>query len=100
MVFIEILNKFDENQNFSHETLNIDRQLIDRIYKFASIKHIVEKNKDDIETISEILEEIVKDLKYYELEFRIQDLESKFSKDFNENTFNEITELKKLQKTN
>ena len=27
-------------------------------------------------------------------------LKSKFSKDFNENTFNEIKELKKLQKIN
>ena len=33
-----------------------------------------------------------------ELEIRIEELESKFSKDFNESTFNEIKELKKLQK--
>ena len=31
---------------------------------------------------------------------RIEELESKFSKDFNESTFNEIKELKKLQKIN
>ena len=39
-------------------------------------------------------------IKNYELEVRIEELEAKFSKDFNENTFNELKELKKLQKTN
>ena len=45
-------------------------------------------------------QEIKRDLKNYELEKRIEELESKFSKDFNENTFNELKELKKLQKIN
>ena len=31
----------------------------------------------------------------YDLEFRIQELESKFSKDLTEATFNELKELKK-----
>ena len=39
-------------------------------------------------------------LKNYDLEFRIADLESKFSKDLSETTFNELKELKKLQKIN
>ena len=34
----------------------------------------------------------------YDLEFRIQELESKFSKDMSETTFNELKELKKKQK--
>ena len=42
----------------------------------------------------------VKDLKNYELEQRISELESKFSKDMSETTFNEIKELKKQQKIN
>ena len=46
----------------------------------------------------ELLEEVSRDLKNYDLEFRIEELESKFSKDLSENTFNEIRELKK-QKT-
>ena len=50
--------------------------------------------------IIELLEEIIRDIKNYELELRIEELESKFSKDLNENTFNEIRELKKLQKIN
>ena len=47
-----------------------------------------------------MLNEINRDLKNFELEIRIEELESKFSKDFSENTFNELKELKKLQKTN
>ena len=48
----------------------------------------------------EIFNEIRRDIKNYELEMRIEELESKFSSDFNENTFNELKELKKLQKIN
>ena len=39
-------------------------------------------------------------MKNIELEKRIEELESKFSLDFNENTFNELKQLKKLQKIN
>ena len=45
-------------------------------------------------------DEIKRDLKNTELELRIEELESKFSKDFSENTFNELKELKKQQKIN
>ena len=48
----------------------------------------------------EIFNEIRRDIKNYELEMRIEELESKFSNDFSENTFNELKELKKLQKIN
>jgi DNA primase len=36
----------------------------------------------------------------YDLEFRIQELESKFSADMSETTFNELKELKKKQNLN
>jgi len=39
-------------------------------------------------------------LKNHELEIRIEELESRFSKDLSEVTFNELKELKKLQKIN
>ena len=39
------------------------------------------------------------DLKPYELEMRIEELESKFSRDLSEITFNKIKELKKQSKT-
>ena len=57
-------------------------------------------NEKNEEKIIDLLSEIKRDLKNYELEKRIEELESKFSQDFNENTFNELKELKKLQKTN
>ena len=74
--------------------------MIDRILKYASIKHILFKNLDDDQKILEILSELIRDLKNYELELRIMDLESRFSKDLSETTFNELKELKKLQKIN
>ena len=56
--------------------------------------------EDILEKIIEIFNEIIRDLKNYELEFRIAELESKFSKDLSETTFNELKELKKQQKIN
>ena len=67
---------------------------------YASVKHIISKNLNDDQKILEIFSEIIQDLKNYELEQRISELESKFSKDMSESTFNEIKELKKQQKIN
>ena len=90
-------NNFEDN---NIESLKIDQSLIDRVFKYASIKHILIKNLNDDQKILEILSELIRDLKNYELELRITDLESKFSKDLSEATFNELKELKKLQKFN
>ena len=57
------------------------------------------KSNDDHEII-ELLEDTSRDLMNYDLEFRIQELESKFSKDLSEATFNELKELKKKQNIN
>ena len=65
----------------------------------AGLKHISENVKKDENKLIEIFEEMKKDLKNLVLEIKINDLESKFSKDLSENTFNEIIELKKLQNT-
>ena len=99
LVFDLLLNKLKSEKKFSLNDLNLDSQLINKIYKFASIKHII-SNKNSLEKIFDLTEEIIRDLKNYELEFRIEELESKFSKDLSESTFNEIRELKKLQKIN
>ncbi len=99
IIFVEIYNKLKLNDNFKKDDLNIDEQLFDKIYKFSTIKHILKKNNDEQE-ILRLLDEIIKDLKNHELELRILELESKFSKDFSETTFNEIKELKKSQKIN
>ena len=74
--------------------------MIDRVFKYASIKHILAKNLNDDQKILEILSELIRDLKNHELELRIIDLESKFSEDLSEATFKELKELKKLQKIN
>ena len=49
-----------------------------------------------------IIERVIKskDLFNYDLEFRIQELESRFSKDMSETTFNELKELKNERKIN
>ena len=100
IVFDKVLKELSENDNLKLEDLAIDQQLLDKISKFASIKHILNINKNDDRKVLDILEELKRDIKNYELERRIEELESKFSKDLSETTFNEIKELKKLQKSN
>ena len=100
LLFKEILNQTNNFENTDFERLKIDQTLIARVFKYASIKHILAKNFNDDQKILEILSEIIRDLKNYELELRISDLESRFSKDLSEATFNELKELKKLQKFN
>ena len=100
LIFEEILSKLKLNDQFTIEDLNIDSQLIERDKKYASIKYIINNNKKNEEKIYELLNEIIRDLKNHELEFRIEELESKFSEDLSEATFNEIRELKKMQKIN
>ena len=48
----------------------------------------------------ELLDEISKDLKSYDRVYRLEELESKFSKDLSESTFNEIRELKNEKNIN
>ena len=99
-IFEELLSQTNNFENSEIDNLKIDKNLIDRVFKYASVKHILNKNLEDDEKILEILNEILRDLKNYDLEFRIAELESKLSKDLSENTFNELKELKKQQKTN
>ena len=100
LVFNKIIGKLQSEENLSIDSLEVDRQLIDKIFKFASIKNILQNKIHENDKKIGLLDEIVRDLKNYELEFRIEELESKFSQDLSESTFNEIRELKKLQKIN
>ena len=100
LVFDAILSKLKNGDKFVVNDLSIDSQLIDKIFKFASIKHILNSYQNSHEKIFDLLQEIERDLKNYELELRMEELESKFAKDFSENTFNEIRKLKKLQNIN
>ena len=99
-IFEKIVFKLNLENNLSIDQLDIDTQLIDKITKFAPIKHILQKKSDQDQEILELLDDIIRDLNNYDLEFRIQELESKFSKDLSESTFNELKELKKKQNVN
>jgi len=98
LIFDAILSKLKSGQKLVLNDLKIDNQIVNRIFKFASIKHILNSYKNDQQKIFELLEEFSRDLKNYELELRIEELESKFSKDLSESTFNEIRELKEKKK--
>ena len=100
ILFEALLKQSNNFQEFDINKLEIDRNLIDRVFKYASIKNIWDKSSNNDEKIENILSEVLRDLKNYELEIRIQDLEEKFSKDLSEDTFNQLKELKKLQNLN
>ena len=81
--------------------LEEDKKLsLEKIYKFAPIKNIVKNKSNNEHEILELVDDVNRDLNNYDLEFRIQELESKFSRDLSETTFNELKELKKKQNIN
>ena len=99
-IFEAIIKKLKSGEQITIDDLSLDKQLLDKINKFAPIKHILKKKTDNDQQVIELLEDISRDLVNYDLEFRIQELESKFSKDMSETTFNELKELKKKQNIN
>ena len=99
-IFNSIIDKLKSNEPVNIENFNFDKQLLDKINKFAPIKHILKNKPKNESHIIELLDDISKDLFNYDLELRIQELESKFSKDMSETTFNELKELKNERKTN
>ena len=96
----KIIDRLRSEDQISIEDLELDNQLLDRINKFAPIKHILKNKKNNDQEIIELLEDISRDLVNYNLEFRIQELESKFSEDMSETTFNKLKELKNERKIN
>ncbi len=99
-IYNKIILKLRSEEKITIDALDIDDQLIEKITKFAPIKHILKNKTGNQHEIIELLEDISRDLNNYNLEFRIQELESKFSKDLSEATFNELKELKKKQNIN
>ena len=69
-------------------------------FLFSLILSAQKNQTEDDQKIIELLEDISRDMRNYDLEFRIQELESKFSVDMSETTFNELKELKKKQNLN
>ena len=99
-IFDKIISKIKSNIEIDIDNLEIDNQLIEKINKFAPIKYILKNKSQNDNDVFELLEDVSRDLNNYDLEFRIQELESKFSKDMSETTFNELKELKKKQNIN
>ncbi len=99
-IFEKIISRLKSEDKILISDLDIDSQLIDKINKFAPIKYILQNKSNNEHEIIELLEDIKRDLNNYDLEFRIKELESKFSKDLSEVTFNELKELKKKQNIN
>ena len=87
-------------KNNDYDNISIDKKFLNNINKFATVKHIVKKNDENHSKLSDIFDDIKKDLKTYSLELRIEELESKFAEDFSQNTFDEIKRLKKEQNIN
>ncbi len=99
-IFEKIVFKLNSEQELTIDQLDIDPQLISKITKFAPIKHILKKKSTKDHEVLELFYDITRDLNNYDLELRIQELESKFSKDLSETTFNQLKELKKKQNIN
>lgn len=100
LILETLITKLKSGEKLTLDQVPIDPQLTEKIFKFASIKHILNHHQNDQNKMFELLEEVSRDLKNYDLEFRIEELESKFSKDLSESTFNEIRELKKQKNIN
>ena len=99
-IFNSVIDKLKSNETIDIEKFNLDKQLLDKINKFAPIKHILKNKPKNDNQVIELLDDISKDLFNHDLELRIQELESKFSEDLSETTFNELKELKNERKTN
>ncbi len=99
-ILLAIISKLKSKEKITIKDLNLDKQLTEKINKFAPIKYILKNKPDNDHQVLELLEDISRDLINYDLEFRIQELESKFSKDMSEATFNELKELKKEKNIN
>ncbi len=96
-VFSKIFNLISSNNELDINLLPIDKNFFQKINKFASVKHISNSIQKDENKLRQIFNEMKKDLQNLLIDIKISKLESKFSKDMDEITFNEIKELKKLQ---
>ena len=99
-IFNEILSKLKSGEKTLIDETNIDKQLLEKIDKFAPIKHILKNKPNNEYEVIELLEDISRDLANYDLEYRIEKLESKFSNDPSEATFNALKNEKKKQNIN
>ena len=96
----EANKELDAIANKVAEVLGNTKGVARRSYIDADILDSHRANRLKKAEIFELIEDTSRDLMNFDLEFRIQELESKFSKDLSEATFNELKELKKNQNIN
>ena len=99
-VFPKLFELVKSKEEINPNMLPLDNNLLQKINKFASVKHISKNIQRDENKLKEIFLEMKKDLKNLLLDRQISELESKFSTDMDQSTLNEIIELKKLQNNN
>ena len=99
-IVLEELLSFDITKFYLKPNYILTNTELEKINKFAPIKHILKNNTNKDNQVIELLDDISKDLFNYDLEFRIQELESRFSEDMSETTFNELKLLKNERKIN
>ena len=99
-VFPKLFKLVKSKDEINPNMLPLDNNLLQKINKFASVKHISKNIQRDENKLKEIFLEMKKDLKNLFLDRQISELESKFSTDMDQSTLNEIIELKKLQNNN
>jgi len=71
LILETLITKLKSGGKLTLGQVPIDPQLTEKIFKFASIKHILNNHQNDQNKMFELLEEVSRDLKNYDLEFRI-----------------------------
>ena len=61
-IFNQIIDSLKSLEQLSVQDLNLDDQIIEKINKFAPIKHILKNQNNDDQKIIELLEDISRDL--------------------------------------
>ena len=72
LIFKELINQTNNFESSDISNLKIDETLINRIYKYASVKHILDKNFNDDQKIIEIEKISEMNIEKTSLEFLIQ----------------------------
>jgi DNA primase len=66
LIYETLLVKLKSGEKLTLQEISIDPILIEKISKFASIKHILNNNQNNPDKMFELLEEISRDLKNYD----------------------------------
>ena len=69
LILQTLITKLKGGEKLTLQEIPIDPQLIEKVFKFASIKHILNSHQNNQEKMFELLEEVSRDLKNYDLEF-------------------------------